>query len=168
MDAGNIDGEVVIVRDFRYYAGMFFFLFSLVLPLFGFLVPKLGFSPKVSGAVIAFLVAGGPEVSLVVAAAFWGKKILNHFKKKLFGFVKHEIILRRVSKTEYYLGLSVNLASIVPLWLHGYFPTLLPFEPNSVQRIYFLSAFDLLFLASFLFLGGQFWEKIHRVFVYDE
>lgn len=168
MTANETVEEIVIVKDFRYYLGMFFFLLSFVMPIFGFLVPCLGMSPTTGGAVIAFLLAGGPELCLIAAAAFWGKKILNYFKKMIFGFIKRGIILRRVSKVEYYMGLTVNLTSIVPLWLHGYFPNLLPFDPNSVQRVYFLLVFDLLFLVSFLFLGGRFWEKIRRVFVYDE
>jgi hypothetical protein len=143
------------------------FVLALILPLFGFIVPSLGLSRSASTVIIGFLIAGGPEVAILLAAILWGRETLNYFKGKVLSFLRQKVFLRSVSRFEYYFGLFVNLASIFPLYLHAYWPLILPFDPLSNERVYFLLVFDLLFVGSFFFLGAQFWEKVRRIFTYD-
>ena len=111
----------------------------------------------------AGLFVGGPEALTLVAVALLGKETLRYFtyriKKALWGIVME----RPVSKVQYYFGLALFLASILPLYIYGYFPGLLP----EGERTYILVAADLTFIISMFIMGGEFWEKIQRVFVWE-
>ena len=69
-----------------------------------------------------------------------------------------------VSRERYYAGLAVCVLSIVPLYLAGYMPSWMPAGNN---RIVVLAAADLAFILSFFVMGGEFWEKFRRIFVWE-
>jgi hypothetical protein len=39
--------------------------------------------------------------------------------------------------------------------------------PGGNTRIYILAAMDLAFVASMFLMGGEFWEKVRRIFIYE-
>jgi hypothetical protein len=39
--------------------------------------------------------------------------------------------------------------------------------PDEGIRIYVLAAMDLAFVASVFLMGGEFWEKVRRIFIYE-
>jgi hypothetical protein len=73
------DSPPGLKKDWRFYAGIAALLLAMVLPLFGLAVPLLGLSTAPSALLIGVLVAGGPEVLLLVAAALLGKDTLHAF-----------------------------------------------------------------------------------------
>lgn len=66
-------------KDWRFYSGMSALGLACVLPLFGLAVPWLGLPTAWSVALTAGLVAGGPEVLLLIAAAILGKETMHYF-----------------------------------------------------------------------------------------
>jgi hypothetical protein len=73
------DRSTALKKDWRFYTGIAALVLALVLPLLGLAVPLLGLPTAVSAVLIGGLVAGGPEVMLVLAAAFLGKETLHVF-----------------------------------------------------------------------------------------
>jgi hypothetical protein len=112
------------------------------------------------------LVAGLPEVGMVLAAAVLGKQGFALLKEKLFSLLRKHTAPAAVSAGRYRIGLFMFLFPLVVGWLTPYaahfFPVLAgkPLLPAII--------FDLVFAASFLVLGAGFWEKIRSLFVHDE
>lgn len=163
--------QPIIIKNWRYYAGMFFFSLTFILPLFALFIPRMDLDPSMNATLIGICVAGGPEVALILAAAIWGKETLDHFKQKVFSFFgrffkslkpDHE-----VSKFWYYFWLVIWIGTAVPAFLNAYDDELMPFEPHSIERLYFFITFDVLFILSFFGMGAQFWEKLGAIFRYD-
>lgn len=71
---------------------------------------------------------------------------------------------RPASKARYYLGLGINLLSLLPLYLFGYLPDVMP---SGTTRIVILASADLAFIASLFIMGGELWEKLRRIFVWE-
>jgi hypothetical protein len=73
------DSPPLLKKDWRFFTGIAALLLAMVLPLFGLAVPLLGLSTAGSALLIGGLVAGGPELLLVLAAALLGKDTLRAF-----------------------------------------------------------------------------------------
>jgi hypothetical protein len=74
------------------------------------------------------------------------------------------VIDRPASKTRYYVGLAIILLSWLPAYIYAYAPAAMP---GGNARIYILAAMDLAFVASVFLMGGEFWEKVRRIFIYE-
>jgi uncharacterized membrane protein len=151
-------------KDWRFKCGLAALILAMVMPLLALAVPFLGLSTATTTVLAGALVAGGPEVLCVLAVALLGKENFQHFValgKKVAG----DVILRvPASKFRYYFGLVVSLLSCLPLYLYGYAPGCLP---EGRIRIYILAGADLVFIASMFIMGGEFWGKLRRIFVWE-
>jgi hypothetical protein len=74
------------------------------------------------------------------------------------------LVDRPVSKARYYVGLAIILLSWLPAYIYAYAPAAMP---GGNTRIYILAAMDLAFVASVFLMGGEFWEKVRRIFIYE-
>lgn len=113
------------------------------------------------------LVAGLPEVGMVLAAAVLGKDGFALLKNKLFALLRKHTEPAAVSAARYRLGLVLFSTPLLVGWLSPYLVRVLPalsLEHGSLAPVVVL---DLMFALSFLVLGADFWEKIRRLFVYD-
>ena len=154
----------VLDRGWRFYAGMTALILSLIMPLFAFLVPLLGLPVAESAVIVGVLIAGGPEVVGLVGIALLGRNAFQYFTYKLKTALRRVVLPKRVSKRRYYFGLSVSLASLLPLYVYGYFPNWLP---SGDTRIYILATADMSFILSMFIMGGEFWEKFRRLFIWE-
>jgi hypothetical protein len=151
-------------RDWRFYAGIAALVLAVILPVGAFIVPMLGLPLAQSALLVGVLVAGGPEVLCIAAIALLGKETfqyLAHHAKLAF---RRAVVDRPASKTRYYVGLVIMLVSWLPAYVYAYFPAA---TPGGNARIYILAALDLAFVASVFLMGGEFWEKVRRVFIYE-
>jgi hypothetical protein len=137
---------------------------AVVLPLGAAVVPLLGLSVASSALLVGVLVAGGPEVLCIIAIALLGKDTFQYLAQRAKLALRRAVIDRPVSKTRYYGGLAVVMLSWLPAYIYAYFPAALP---GGNARIYILAAMDLAFVASVFVMGGEFWEKVRRIFVYE-
>src|SRR5262249_15494492 len=137
---------------------------SVILPLGAVLVPMLGLPAAHSVVLAGALVAGGPEVLCIVAIALLGKDTFQYFTHKAKSVLRRAVIDRPVSKTRYYVGLAIFLLSFVPAYLYAYLSAAMP---GQSIRVYILAAMDLAFVASVFLMGGEFWDKVGRLFVYE-
>jgi hypothetical protein len=151
-------------KDWKFYVGIIFLLLSLILPLFSFIVALFELPPKIYIPIIGVLTIGGPEVMVIIGAAFLGKNVYNYYREKFFAIFKRKP--KPISKTRYYIGLTIMLFSITPLYINGYLPDIMP-SKIYVKNLILLSA-DLLFVISFFILGGDFWEKFKKLFIWED
>jgi len=111
------------------------------------------------------LAVGIPEVFTVAAIAIMGKPGYNLIKERIFGFLKKHGPPDRVSLTRYRIGLVMFGLPVVFCWLGPYGVHLIP--GYEAHRFVVSLIGDVMFVASLFVLGGDFWDKIRALFVYD-
>ncbi|MGW2587710.1 hypothetical protein ACWCYZ_41715 [Streptomyces virginiae] len=151
-------------RGWTLYVGLTALALAVVLPLMGLIIPFLGLPPAVSTVLITGCVVGAPELLILVAATLLGKKAVHHFTRHIKRSFSAVAIGKPASKPRYYAGLTIALLSIIPLYLNGYFPNVMPQES---ARTYLLVGADLAFILGILLMGGEFWSKVRQIFIWD-
>jgi hypothetical protein len=163
------DKDLSSVSEFKltakFYLGCSLLVISFILPLAAFVVPFLGLHPAVATAIVGTCVVGGPEIGGLLAIAILGKETFDLLIDKAKQALQKMGPPKKVSRGRYYFGLAVNIGSIVPLYLSGYLPDLLPRDQTA--KLYLLLSGEIAFLLSFFILGGEFWEKFKKLFVYE-
>jgi hypothetical protein len=151
-------------KTWRYHAGISILVLAGVLPLGALLVPLLGLSTSQTTLVVGLMVGGAPEVLCLVAVALMGKENVSQIVGSVKQFLYRIIFATPASKHRYYAGLTVSIITLLPIYLYGYAPSLLPGDPF---KVYILAGSDILFILSILFMGGEFWRKFSRIFVWE-
>jgi hypothetical protein len=149
----------------RFYLGVICFILAWILPVFGLLVAKLSLSLAAKTVIIGLLTVGGPELLGLVAVLCLGKANLVVIKNHILAWLKRLKPAAPVSRNRYRVGLLMFLLPLVPTYIMAYIPGWLP--DHSPLRLYINLAADFIFLASLFVLGGDFWDKLRALFVYD-
>lgn len=149
----------------RLYLGMTLLVLAIVSPLFGFLVASTGWPGTVKATVIGLLTVGAPELLGILAAAVLGKENFQRITSKVLSLLKRLRPTARVSKARYIVGLIMFLVPVIPTYVMGYAPQWLP--DTSSARLYVNLAADCTFIASLFVLGGDFWDKLSALFIYE-
>lgn len=145
--------------------GVLLFALGLVCPVFVPLVAATGLSTEWKAMVSGSLMLGVPEILWVLAVAVMGKAGFDHIKTRVFGFFERHAVPGAVSRTRYRIGLALFLLPVLFGWLAPYAPGAIPGYEE--QRLAVNLAGDVLLLASLFVLGGDFWEKLRALFVYE-
>ena len=109
------------------------------------------------------LAVGIPEVFTVAAIAIMGKSGYNLIKERIFSFLKKHGPPDRVSLTRYRVGLVMFVLPIVFGWLGPYGVHRIP--GYETHRLVVSVIGDVMFIASFFVLGGDFWDKVRALFI---
>jgi hypothetical protein len=149
----------------RFYAGLSFFVLAWILPLFSILVAKLNLALSTKAVIIGLLTLGGPELLGLLAVLCLGKENLLFIKERIFTWLKRLKPAAIVSRTRYRFGLVMFLLPIIPTYIMAYVPQWLPV--TSPLHLYVNLAADFVFLTSLFVLGGDFWDKLRALFMYD-
>jgi hypothetical protein len=149
----------------RFRLGVSFFALGLVCPVFVPLVAATGLSTQWKTILSGILMLGIPELLWVVAVAVMGKAGFDYIKARVFGFFKRHAVPGTVSRTRYRIGLALFLLPVLFGWLAPYGPGAIPSYES--QRFAVNLAGDLLLLTSLFVLGGDFWEKLRALFIYE-
>ena len=151
--------------DWRLKLGAGLFGLSIVLPLVGVpLVTALGLSAARTATVSGVLLMGA-EVLGLCAVAVMGKSGYAYIKNRVLGFLKRHGPPKQVSRLRYTIGLVMFSVPVLFGWVSVYAAELIPAFTRTPFR-YALGG-DLLLLASLFVLGGNFWDKLRSLFVYD-
>jgi len=147
----TIGGAVIVVG----------FLSPLLIPL----VASTNWSIGLISAVSGLLALGIPEVFMIIGVAIVGKDGYQFLKEKLFVFLKRFAPPDFVSPRRYRIGLIMFGLPIVIGWAG-------PFLFHFIQGLHELPFWsfilgDLIFLSSFIVLGGNFWDKLRGLFIYS-
>lgn len=112
------------------------------------------------------LVAGLPEVGMVLAAAVLGRQGFSLLKEKLFSLLHKHTAPEAVSAKRYHVGTFMFLMPLALGWLAPYAAYFLPVLAS--KTLLPAVILDLVFAASFFVLGAEFWEKVRNLFVYHK
>ena len=111
------------------------------------------------------LVAGLPEVGMLLAVAVLGKRGFTQLKAMIFSRFRKITEPAAVSLTRYRIGLFMFFIPLLFAWLQPYITHFSPALFTDRLLPYILG--DLLFASSFIVLGAGFWEKVHGLFVHS-
>lgn len=146
-------------RDLRQICGRILLTSSVAIPLVGLVLSLAGWRGMQS-PLLAFLLMGGfPEILCLGAIAVVGRRRFLPAGTSARGKPSAS-----ASRIRYYAGLTGCFLNPVPVWLYAYTPWLLP---GGIEKFILLSMADLVFVSSVLLMGGEFWEKFRRLFVWD-
>jgi hypothetical protein len=119
-----------------------------------------GWKTLISGA----LAVGVPEVMMVVATAVMGKEGFAELKRRFGRWLRVYGPPQTVSRTRYRVGLVMFAAPMLLGFLGPYLHHHLPgFDSHPM---WWHVGGDLIFVASFFVLGGEFWDKLRALFVH--
>ena len=166
-------------RTWRYKLGLGLIIFGHAILVAGILLPMLGLA---SGELAGALVVGGEVISLT-SIVFLGKAGFLAIKSKVFAFIKAGYA-GPVSPTRHYIGivlLCTNVLTTYLMVLYAYDAFAATTVEDPIPRIWGLdfteqrSLFFNLFLVgevSFLIaiyvLGADWWERVRKVFVWQQ
>lgn len=150
--------------DWRFIGGITALVLSVIFPLCAFFVPLMGLSPGESTVISGFLLAGAPEILILLAVALLGKENFDRIISSVKGFFFATFFQKPASKLRYSIGLTMFVASILPLYLVGYATS---WMPVGNEKLLLLAGADLACLASVFVMGGEFWGKFRRIFVWE-
>lgn len=150
--------------NWRLVAGVSVLGLALALPFCALLIPLLDLPVAQSALIAGALVAGAPEVLMLLAVALLGRQNFDRIVGAAKKFLFTTFFSTPVPRGRYYVGLAVCLLSFIPLYVAGYVPS---WMPAGQGRIAILATADLAFIFSFFIMGGEFWEKFRRLFVWE-
>jgi len=137
------------------------FLSPLLIPLVASANLSLGLKSALSG----LLALGIPEVFMIIGVAILGKDGYQFLKEKLFGFLKQYAPPDVVSPARYRIGLVLFCLLLIIGWT---WPYLAHFFPGLEELpLWSIILGDAVLLTSFFVLGGNFWDKLRSLFVYN-
>ena len=147
----------------RFRLGMTVLIVGWLSPLLIPVVTWTSLATEWKTIISGLLAVGIPEVFTVVAIAIMGKSGYNLIKKRIFSFLKRHGPPDRVSLTRYRIGLVMFVLPILFGWLGPYGTQRIP--GYETHRFWVSLIGDLIFIASFFVLGGDFWDKIRALFI---
>ena len=127
------------------------------------LAPGLLLAELRKTALSGLFAVGLPELGMFAAVAIMGKPGFEMVKRRLLAPLKRFLSADRVSPFRYRVGLAMFSIPLLYGWLGPYFEPVVGLATGWGRHAFS----DLLFLASFFVLGGEFWHKIRALFRHD-
>ena len=156
-------GATPTSRDWRYGLGLLLFALAGLAILFGVGAVLVGQAREDSPGWLFWLLAGPAEILCLIAAAILGKEKYQKLARQVRPRRRSPAEIE-TSRLRYYLGLVGCLFNGVPLTLYAYVPELMP---GGSTKASLLVIADLVFFGSLFFAGGEFWEKLRRLFIWE-
>lgn len=138
---------------------------SIFTPLCGIpLVTVLGMSAAQTATISGVLLVGA-EILGLIAVAVMGKDGYAFLKQRVVGLIRPYAPIKTVSRRRYIVGLVLFILPILFGWFSVYTAKFIPGFTN--HPLLYAVGGDLMLLASLYILGGDFWDKIRGLFIYD-
>ncbi len=149
----------------RFRLGLLFFVMASIFPLFIPFVTSSNLSTEMKTLLSTFLVIGAPEIFSVISIIIMGKQGFNYIKYTILSFLKQIAPSAEVSRRQYKFGLFLLLLHVIFSYFIFYAPDLI--VGYAENRITMNLIADFLFIVTLFVLGGEFWEKLRALFIYD-
>ena len=157
--------EVQPVSKMKFVIGGMLFAGGFLSPLLIPLVTNSNLPGNWKAILSTGLVAGLPEVGMLLAVAVLGKQGFAQLKKMFFSRFRKITEPAAVSATRYRIGLFMFFIPLFTGWIQPYLARFFPaFDGGNMLPSILL---DLMFAVSFIVLGAGFWEKIRGLFVHN-
>lgn len=147
--------------DTRLILGAALMLLGLLSPLGGMLVERTEWPAAVKTSVTAVLLFG-MQITAVPAVAIMGKGAYDRVFNGVLAFLRPA---GNVSRTRYQVGLVLFAGPMMFAWNASYIPSLMP--ADSGDRVWVSMGLDSITLVGLYVLGGDFWDKLQALFVWD-
>ncbi len=153
-----------VKAGWRIKVGFALFIVSIGWPVLIPVFPLIGLSGTQIAAISGVMLVVA-ELMIVAGVAIAGKDGFAYIKAKVFGVFKAYGPPKTVSRTRYTIGLVMFVIPLLLGWGGPYFGEYIPgFTENTMA---YAIAGDLLLLIGLFVLGGDFWDKLRSLFVYD-
>jgi len=158
---------MTIEKNWKYYLGISLFVYSFIPFCTAELVFLLPLS-KTAATAVAVVYLGSGEVSFFSAVALLGKPFIEAIKakvKSIFLPSRKEALPGSIGKTRHYVGVSLFFISFLPYPVIE--ATLLFGDLRHINLTMLLAGLflgDAVFMASLFILGGEFWERLKKLF----
>lgn len=129
------------------------------LPVLALTDLALGTKTVIGGVIVAVA-----ELSLPVVIAILGKPGFAYFKGLFFKALRRYGPPAEVGRTRYRIGLVMLGLTLVLALVEPYAGSYL--GVSAENRVFYALSGDVLLLASFIVLGGDFWDKVRALFVH--
>jgi hypothetical protein len=149
----------------RLYWGIGVWVTGQLSPLCIPLITASALSPSLKATISTLVFFCAPSLFTFIAITILGKDGFNFLKARLFAFFKRRVHTGSVSKCRYYIGLVLFVLPLLLAWITPYLSALTPFFDEHEIVIAFIG--DSVLLISLLVLGGDFWEKLRNLFIYQ-
>jgi hypothetical protein len=149
----------------QFYIGVVILVVGFLLPLLIPFVVYLDVSTEARALISGILLIGGPEVFSLIAIAIMGKSGFVYIKAKAFALLKRALPAGKVSRLRYNIGLTLLIPHVIFAYITFYAPHWLPGYDE--HRVAMNLTADFLLVVTLFILGGEFWEKIRALFIYD-
>jgi len=162
MKHSNIEANSSVAGGFRFKAGLTIFVLAyalwLIIPL-----ATYGGASAASIAKLTGIVFAANKILVVACIAVMGKPGFQRLKGIVFRYIKGLTPGDTVGPTRHAIGLVMFCGPLVSAMLGPYVDAMLPgLRPNRWE----LQALgDLMLAASFVVLGGDFWNKFRALFI---
>jgi hypothetical protein len=149
----------------RLKLGVAIFLFSIILPVAGVpIVSSFDLSTTMTATFSGALLVTA-EILGVLAIAVMGKSGFAFIKNSVFGFLKQYGPPDRVSRLRYTVGLVMFGIPLLFALMSGYIADHIP--GLTQNPLPYAIAGDITLIFSLFVLGGDFWDKVQALFLYD-
>lgn len=149
----------------RLLIGGIIFIAGFLSPLLIPLVITSELSPGIKSVSTGLLALGIPELFMLIAVAILGKSGFAYLKSRMFSWLRKYGPPDTVSKLRYRIGLVLFTIPLLLGFLLPYFWDMIPFIKQNL--FLFLIGGDVMIFLSLFVLGGDFWDKLRSIFIYN-
>lgn len=148
----------------RLLLGGAIFILTQLAPIYIPLIAASGLTIGWKAFLSSLCVVGIPDLGILVSVALLGKPGFNYLRGRVFQSIRRYALPKTVSRNRYRLGLVLFWLPLLYGWLTPYLPLLFP---GYEIPLYAAVAGDLLLLLSLFVLGGDFWNKLRALFLWE-
>lgn len=151
-------------KGWRFQVGVICFVAAFGVHLVTVVAAAVG-----AGAATVAAIAGANfginKILLLATVGLLGKSGFNYLKSLVLGALGRYAPAQTVGPVRYRIGLVLFVIPVLFGWLSPYLVGMIP--ELVTEGVGFALAGDLLLLASLFVLGGDFWDKLRALFIYD-
>jgi len=147
----------------RFILGVTIFIFGQVTTLLIPFVTASGLSSEMKAVLSGIFFFVTPQIGIIWAVAVLGKQGYEQLKVMFFRWIKRYGPPEVVGPVRYTIGIIMFAFPLLLGWMGPYIGHMIPYIGE--YRMGFAMAGDIMFILSFLVLGGQFWDKIRALFI---
>lgn len=153
------------VNNRRIIIGTSVFIVGQLSPLTIPLLKNLDITDSLRTTLSAILLLGIPELFIIITILIVGKSGFQVIKSKIYNKIKWIFPPDQVSPTRYRVGLILFSLVFLLGWISPYL--LHHLDEMKFNFLYIGIAGDVLLIVSLFILGGNFWDKLRGLFIYQ-
>jgi len=153
------------VNKRRIIIGTVVFIVGQLSPLTIPLLKNLDISDSLRATLSGILLLGVPELFIIITILIVGKSGFQIIKGKIYNKIKWIFPPDEVSRRRYRAGLIIFSFVLLLGWISPYLMNHI--NQMNINYLYLAITGDVLLIASLFILGGNFWDKIRGLFIYE-